>query len=322
MRAMQVPELGGPEAVRLVELPEPVAGDGEVLIDVKAAGVSFPDLLLTQGLYQEKPDLPFIPGIEVAGIVRSVPAGLHIAEGDRVASYVPIGGYAEVVAASPSVTFRLPEELTFQQGAAIAMNFQTVHFALARRGRLKAGEHVLVHGAAGGIGTAAIQVAKGLGARVSAVVDTAENASVAQTAGADNVVVSTEEWAKALREFGPVNVTVDPVGGDFFTDSLRLLAPEGRHLVIGFAAGGIPEVKVNRLLLRNIEVVGVGWGAFLKVDETVAAESAHELARLAREGFVRPVIGATYPLDRAAEALVALRERTANGKLVIDLSGS
>lgn len=322
MRAMQVPELGGPEAVRLVELPEPVAGDGEVLIDVKAAGVSFPDLLLTQGLYQEKPDLPFIPGIEVAGIVRSVPAGLHIAEGDRVASYVPIGGYAEVVAASPSVTFRLPEELTFQQGAAIAMNFPTVHFALARRGRLKAGEHVLVHGAAGGIGTAAIQVAKGLGARVSAVVDAAENASVAQTAGADNVVVSTGEWAKALREFGPVNVTVDSVGGDFFTDSLRLLAPEGRHLVIGFAAGGIPEVKVNRLLLRNIDVVGVGWGAFLKVDETVAAESARELARLALEGFVRPVIGATYPLDRASEALVALRERTANGKLVIDLSGS
>jgi NADPH2:quinone reductase len=213
----------------------------------------------------------------------------------------------------------LPDELDFNQGAAIAMNFQTVHFALARRGRLAPGEHVLVHGAAGGIGTAAIQVAKGLGASVTAVVDTAAHVGIAEAAGADQVFVADEEWAKALRSVGPVDVTVDPIGGDYFTDSLRLLAPEGRHLVIGFAAGGIPEVKVNRLLLKNIEVVGVGWGAFLAVDESIAAASAVDLARLAREGFVRPVVGATFPLERAGAALDALRDRSASGKVVLEI---
>jgi NADPH2:quinone reductase len=160
-------------------------------------------------------------------------------------------------------------------------------------------------------------VAKGLGARVTAVVDTAANVATAEAAGADEVFVADEEWAKAVRSVGPVDVTVDPLGGDYFTDSLRLLAPEGRHLVIGFAAGKIPEVKVNRLLLKNIEVVGVGWGAFLAVDESIAAASAADLARLAREGFVRPVIGATFPLQRAGEALDALRDRSASGKVVL-----
>ncbi|WP_280415011.1 NADPH:quinone oxidoreductase family protein [Nocardia carnea] len=319
MRAMQISDLGGPDALELVELPDPVAAPGKVLIEVQAAGVSFVDLLMTQGLYQDKPDLPFVPGIEVAGFVRSAPADTGYRVGDRVAAYVPNGGYAEVVAAAPEVTMALPAELGFDQGAAIAMNFQTVHFALARRGRLQQGEHVLVHGAAGGIGTAAIQVAKGLGAQVTAVVDTEANIDVAKTAGADNVVAIGDGWAETVAQSGPVNVTVDPVGGDFFTDSLRLLAPEGRHLVIGFAAGGIPQVKVNRLLLKNIEVVGVGWGAFLAVDQTIAAASAAELDRLARAGFIRPIVGATYPLERAAEALCALRDRTAAGKLVIEV---
>lgn len=319
MRAMQISGLDGPDALEPVDLPDPVAAPGQILIEVQAAGVSFVDLLMTQGLYQDRPDLPFVPGIEVAGIVRNAPAdtGFHV--GDRVAAYVPNGGYAELVTAAPAVTMALPAELSFEQGAAIAMNFQTVHFALARRGRLRDGEHVLVHGAAGGIGTAAIQVAKGLGARVTAVVDTEANTEVAKTAGADTVVVIGDGWAEAVAQAGPVNVTVDPVGGDFFTDSLRLLAPEGRHLVIGFAAGGIPQVKVNRLLLKNIEVVGVGWGAFLAVDDTIAAASAAELGRLARAGFLRPIVGATYPLERAGEALRALRDRTATGKLVIEV---
>lgn len=319
MKAMQITTLEGPAAMQLVEIPEPVAGAGELLIDVKAAGVSFVDLLMSQGLYQDKPELPFVPGIEVAGLVRSVPAGSSFQVGDRVAAYVKTGGYAQVVAASLATTMALPEELDFNQGAAVAMNFQTVHFGLARRGRVVAGEHVLVHGAAGGIGTAATQVAKGLGANVTAVVDTAANIGTAELAGADRVVVADEEWAKAVTEIGPVDVTVDPVGGDFFMPSLRLLAPEGRHLVIGFAAGGIPEVKVNRLLLKNIEVVGVGWGAFLAVDDSIAATSATDLIRMAREGFIRPVVGSTVPLAEAAEALHALRDRTASGKLVIEI---
>jgi NADPH2:quinone reductase len=319
MRAMQIAELGGPDKLKLVDVPDPVPSPANVLIDVQAAGVSFVDLLMTQGLYQDKPDLPFVPGIEVAGTVRSAPDGTRFRVGDRVAAYVNTGGYAEVAVASPAFTMALPDELDFNQGAAIAMNFQTVHFALARRGRLRSGEHVLVHGAAGGIGTAAIQVAKGLGAHVTAIVDCEANIDVAKAAGAHDVVVAQDGWAKAVAGVGPVNVTVDPVGGDFFTDSLRLLAPEGRHLVIGFAAGGIPEVKVNRLLLRNIDVVGVGWGAFLAVDDTIAAASAAELARLSGEGFVRPVVGATFPLDRAADALYALRDRTASGKLVVEV---
>jgi NADPH2:quinone reductase len=270
MRAMQISELDGPSAMRLVDVPEPEAGEDLALIDVRSAGVSFVDLLMTQGQYQEKPELPFIPGIEVAGVVRRAPAGVHFSAGDRVAAYVPFGGYAEVVAAKPQTTFRIPDQLTFEQGAAIAMNFPTVHFALQRRGRVAPGEHVLVLGAAGGI--------------------------------------------------GPVNVVVDPLGGDVFAAALRLLAPEGRHLVIGFAAGGIPEVRVNRLLLKNIEVVGVGWGAFLAVDPTIAASSAAELARMTSEGFVNPVIGRTYELADAAAALVALQDRTGTGKLAIKVS--
>ena len=322
MKAMQIAELNGPKALELVNIPEPVASPNDVIIDVKAAGVSFVDVLMTRGQYQDRPELPFVPGIEVAGVVRSAPTNAEVSSGDRVAAYIKHGGYAEVALADPAVTFKLPDELSFEQGAAFAMNFQTVHFALVRRGRLKVGEHVLVHGAAGGIGTAATQVAKGLGAHVTAVVDSEENASVAKQAGADEVVVAGDGWADRVRAgtLGPVDVTIDPVGGDFFTDSLRLLAPEGRHLVIGFAAGGIPEVKVNRLLLKNIEVVGVGWGAFLAVDDSIAATSAAELTRLSRAGFVRPVVGGTFSLPNSANALLALQDRTASGKLVIVVS--
>ncbi|KOS53783.1 NADPH:quinone oxidoreductase family protein [Rhodococcus rhodochrous] len=319
MKAVQISTLEGPGAVELVELDEPTATDTEVVIDVKAVGVSFVDALMTRGLYQVRPTLPFVPGVEVAGVVRSAPAGSSVKAGDRCAAYIPIGGYAEVVAAKPSVTFPLPDELSFEQGAAFAMNYQTVHFALVRRGRLKRGEHVLVHGAAGGVGTAAIQVSKGLGARVTAVVDTRANVPVAESAGADLVVVAEEGWAEAVRSSGAggVDVTVDPVGGDFFADSIRLLRREGRHLVIGFAAGGIPEIAVNRLLLKNIEVVGVYWGGFIEQDESIAADSAAELARLAREGYVRPVVGNSYPLAEAAQALIAIEERKASGKVVL-----
>lgn len=321
MRAIRISSLDGPAAVELVEVAEPEAAPGDIVIDVKAVGVSFVDALMTRGRYQVRPELPFVPGVEVAGIVRSAPAGAAVQAGDRCAAYVPRGGYAEVVAAKPAVTFLLPDELSFQQGAAFAMNFQTVHFALVRRGRLRAGEHVLVHGAAGGVGTAAIQVAKGLGATVTAVVDSAGTVSVAETAGADHVVVAGEGWADAVRTAAPqgIDVTVDPVGGEYFADSIRLLRPEGRHLVIGFAAGGIPEIAVNRLLLKNIEVVGVYWGGFVERDDTVAAASAAELSRLAREGFVRPVVGGVYPLADAAKALQAIEDRATSGKVVLDV---
>ncbi|WP_218040995.1 NADPH:quinone oxidoreductase family protein [Acrocarpospora macrocephala] len=290
-----------------------------MVIDVKAIGVSFVDVLMTRGLYQVRPELPFVPGVEIAGIVRSAPESALVRAGDRCAAHVPQGGFAETVVADPSLVFPLPDELSFEQGAAYAMNYQTVHFGLVRRGRLKAGEHVLVHGAGGGVGTAAIQVAKGLGAVVTAVVDSQATMSVAESAGADRVVAADDDWCGAVRSWYPrgVDITVDPVGGDYFLDSIRLLRREGRHLVIGFAAGGIPEIAVNRLLLKNIDLIGVYWGGFIAEDVSVAAESALALADLAKRGQVRPVVGGTYPLSEAAKALLSIEERTAHGKIVL-----
>ena len=321
MKAVRLTAEDGPDALEVAELPAPAAGPGQVLIDVHAAGVSFVDLLMTRGQYQERPAVPFVPGIEVAGVVREAATGSGISVGDRVAAQVSQGGYAEVVAASAATTFRLPDELDYRQGTALAVNYQTAHFALVRRGRLRSGEHVLVHGAAGGVGTASIQVAKGLGAEVVAVVRSERNAAVAKDAGADHVVTINADWPKQARQFAPAGyaIVVDPVGGDLFDDSLRLLAPEGRHLVIGFAAGGIPQLKVNRVLLRNIDVVGVGWGAFLKVDPAVVRDAAEDLSRMAADGSVRPLIGGAYALEDAASALRDLDNHQSSAKLVLDV---
>ncbi|ODU04523.1 MAG: alcohol dehydrogenase [Pseudonocardia sp. SCN 72-86] len=321
MRAVRITSLDGPDLVEYVEVDEPDAGPGDVVIEVAAAGVSFVDALMTRGLYQVRPELPFVPGVEVAGVVRSAPAGALVAAGDRCVAYVPIGGYAGVAVAAPEVTFPLPDELSYAEGAALAMNFQTAWFALVRRGRLRAGEHVLVLGAAGGVGTAAIQVAKGFGATVTAVVSTTSKAEVARQAGADHVVLAGEGWATQVRGgAGPVDVTVDSVGGEVFADAIRLLRAEGRHLVIGFAAGDIPTIALNRLLLKNIEVVGVYWGGFVEQDVSIAAEAAAVLTRLAREGVVKPVVGAVHALADAAKALTAVENRTAEGKLVLEIA--
>jgi len=319
MRALQLERTEGPEGLVQVDLPEPEAGD-QVLIDVVAAGVSFPDLLLTRGQYQVKPPLPFIPGVEVAGVVRSAPAGASVKAGDRVMAFTLFGGWAEVVAAPPNMTFPVPEGWSFEAAAGTVMNYHTAHFALHRRGRLKAGETVLVHGAAGGVGTATIQVARGAGARVLAVVSSEEKAEVARSAGADLAVLSTGDWVSRVKDATQgrgVDVVMDPVGGDIFDLSLKCLAPEGRLLVVGFAGGRIPEVKVNRLLLRNVDVVGVAWGAFILQEPQLTAEIAQGLAALAEKGFVEPLVGSTFPLEQAARALRELESRKATGKVVL-----
>lgn len=323
MRAVQIVSLDGPGAVEVVDIPEPEGKATDVIIDVRAAGVSFVDALMTRGLYQVKPELPFVPGVEVAGVVRSAPAGASVKAGDRCAAYVPQGGFAEVAVADPSVTFPIPVSLSFEEGAAFAMNYQTVHFALVHRGRLAAGERVLVHGAAGGVGTAAIQVAKGLGAEVVAVVDSEKNTDVARKSGADVVISADDDWVSKVRMAAPggIDVVVDPVGGDFFHDTLRLIRRDGRHLVIGFAAGGIPEVAVNRLLLKNIDLVGVYWGGYVAEDVQIAAKAASELARLADAGFIRPPVGGSYLPEAASEALASLEDRTSSGKLVLTFAG-
>ena len=271
-------------------------GEG-VLIDVHAAGVSFPEVLQTRGEYQLKPPLPFIPGSEVAGIVRSASPNAGVAVGERVAAFCALGAFAERAVAPPFLTFPLPDVLDFAQGAGLILNHHTAYFALALRGRLRAGETVLVHGAAGGVGTAALQVARGLSARSIAVVSSDAKAQIARAAGADEVLSVDGSWKDEAKELtgGGVDVVLDPVGGERFTDSLRSLREDGRLVVVGFTGGSIPEVKVNRLLLSNVEVVGAGWGAYALAKPQLCREVGEVLARMIDEGFVRPLVGERFP---------------------------
>jgi NADPH2:quinone reductase len=327
MRAVQIVELTGPEsALAEADVPEPEAshvltpGSG-VVVDVHAAGVSFPEVLQTRGQYQVKPPLPFVPGSEVAGVVRSAPEGAAVREGDRVAACCLLGAFAEVAVAPDFLTFPLSDELDFAQGAGLILNYHTALFSLTHRGRLAEGETVLVHGAAGGVGTATLQIAKGLGARTLAVVSSDEKERVAREAGADEVVRSDGAWKDEVKELsgGGVDIVIDPVGGDRFTDSLRSLREGGRLVVVGFTGGSIPEVKVNRLLLNNTEVVGAGWGAFVMGKPGINREIGQEVTRLVDEGYVRPIVGARFPLERAREALELIDGRGATGKVVLEL---
>ncbi len=319
MRAMQIQRLDGPESVSMAEVDEPKADGKQFLIEVHAAGVAFPDLLMSRGGYQMKPPLPFVPGSEVAGIVRSAPDGAKLQVGSRVAGFPGIGGFQELVAVHPGAVFALPDRISFEAGAALPMNYLTVGFALVRRGRLRAGETVLVHGAAGGVGSAAVQVAKAFGARVIAVVSTADKQAIAKQAGADDVVLAEGflEATKGLTGGRGVDVVLDPVGGDRFTDSLRSLAPEGRLLVVGFTGGEIPTVKVNRLLLNNVDVVGVGLGAFMMREPSLLQDEWARLLPHLEAGRLDPPIGAVYPLEDAARALSEMEARRALGKIVL-----
>ena len=327
MRAIQIVEESGPDsALKLAELPPPEAshmltpGEG-VLVEVHAAGVSFPELLQTRGEYQMKPPLPFVPGSEVGGIVIGAPAGAAVAEGDRVAAFCALGGWAETAVAPAFFTFKLPDSMDFAQGAGLVLNYHTAYFSLVLRGRLKEGESVLVHGAAGGVGTASLQVAKALGASTIALVSSDAKREVAEAAGADHVVMLGESWKDEVKELsgGGVDVVLDPVGGDRFTDSLRSLRENGRLIVVGFTGGSIPEVKVNRLLLKNTEVVGAGWGAYVMGKPQLNIEIGEAIGRMIDAGFVRPIVGERFAMDDAAGALHALDERRATGKIVLDV---
>jgi NADPH:quinone reductase len=330
MKAIQIVDLTGPDsALELVDLPEPesthmLSGpspDSAVVVDVHCAGVAFPELLQTRGQYQIKPPLPFVPGSEVAGVVRSAPADATVQAGDRVAAFCALGGFAETAVAPPFLTFALPAELDFAQGAGLILNYHTAYFSLHLRGRLREGETVLVHGAAGGVGTAALQVAKGLGARTIAVVSSEVKEKVALEAGADHVVRSDGAWKDEAKELsgGGVEVVFDPVGGSLFTDSLRSLREGGRLIVVGFAGGSIPEVKVNRLLLGNTEIIGAGWGGYVMGRPQVNLEIGAAVNRMIEQGNVAPIVGEHFPLERAADALRAIDERRATGKIVLDV---
>ncbi|KUI24346.1 alcohol dehydrogenase [Mycobacterium sp. IS-1742] len=320
MKALLAQELSGPAGLVYTDVDDPVPGEA-VIIDVGAAGVCFPDLLLLRGEYQLKLDPPFIPGMEVAGTVRSAPESSGLQPGQRVSAFTMMGGFAQRVAALPDSVIPTPDGVDDASAAALLGNYYTMQFALARRGGLTPGETVLVLGSAGGIGTAAIQLAKAQGATVIAMVHRSGAEDFLRGVGADVVLPLADGWKQAVMDATGgqgVDIVVDPIGGPAFDDAVRVLAPEGRLLVIGFAAGGgIPTVKVNRLLLRNVSVVGVGWGEFVRRKPSAQAAVGAELGRLVDAGL-RPPPPVRYALSDGPAALQALADREIKGKLVLE----
>jgi NADPH:quinone reductase len=320
MKALVAHELSGPSGLTYTDVEDVVGNDDVVVVDVGAAGVCFPDLLLLRGEYQLRLDPPFIPGMEVAGVVRSAPYESTIKPGQRVSAFTMMGGYAERVVVTEESVLPTPDDIDDAQAVALLGNYYTMYFALARRGALRHGETVLVLGSAGGIGTASVQIAKAMGARVIAMVHRPEAMEFVESLGADVVLSLTDGWLQAVKDHTGgrgVDLVVDPIGGEAFDDAIRALATEGRLLVIGFAAGGIPTVKVNRLLLRNVSVVGVGYGEF--VNRTPGAQSlfGFGVAKLVEAGL-RPPPPVRFPLSKGAEALESLASGEVQGKLVLE----
>ena len=321
MRSVQVIRLEGPSGVEVVDTEEPSPGAGDVLVAVHALGMAWPDLLLTRGQYQIKPDPPFQLGVDLAGVVVRAPDASGFSEGDRVAGCLMFGAGADLVALPADSVFRLPDDIDFVKAAALPLNYLTAQFALETRAQLREGETVLVHGAAGGVGSACLQVARGYGARTVAVVSTQTKADFVTSLGADHVVLS-DGFLGAVKELTDgrgVDVVVDVVGGDLMTDSLRALAPMGRLLVVGFTGGRIPEVKVNRLLLNNIDVRGVGWGRFATARPGFMHKQWDALLPMIRSGVVDPPVGTTYPVEEVTRALEDLDHRRVLGKTVLTL---
>ncbi|MEI2715293.1 MAG: NADPH:quinone oxidoreductase family protein [Nocardioides sp.] len=322
MRAAQVVTTTGPADVVINEVDSPTPQAHDVLIEVHAVGISFPDLLLSKGQYQIKPEPPFTLGVDFAGVVLDpgAPESSGFQVGQRVCGVNAYGGAAEVVANPVIFTFPLPDNVSYEQGAALPMNYLTAQFALKQRGGIKAGETVLVNGAAGGVGTATLQVAKGYGAKTIALVSTEEKAEVARSAGADEVIVGSDfrDAVKDLTGGRGADIMLDVAGGDAFTDYLRCLAEGGRLLVVGFASGqGIPEVKVNRLLLNNIDVRGVGWGAYAMTRPGYMQQQWLELAPMLESGVLNSPIGKTYDFADFGAALQDLDDRRTLGKSVV-----
>lgn len=324
MRAMRVVRLDGPDALELHDVAVP-DGAHDVIIEVHAAGVAFADLLMTRGKYQIKPEPPFIPGSDIAGIVLRAPEGSNLKAGQRVTGVARTGAWAEVAGGSPAMIFPIPDAMEFGAATSLTVNYQTSYFALMMRGALQSGETVLVHGAAGGVGSAAVQIARGAGATVIAVARGDEKRAATIEMGADHAIDADGDWlaeVRSLTDGRGVDVLYDPVGGDRFLDSVRALAPGGRLLVVGFAGGSIPTVQVNRLLLRNTSVVGVAWPEYARVDPAMPQACAEGLARMWEQGYIKPVVGKRFPLERAADALREIEERRAVGKIVLDVRQS
>ncbi|HEX2729144.1 MAG TPA: NADPH:quinone oxidoreductase family protein [Rubrobacteraceae bacterium] len=323
MRAWQVHELGDPKsALNLVETPEPRPGSGEVVVEVEAAALNFFDILLCKGEYQEKPDLPFTPGAEVSGTITEIGEGVDLQPGQRVIATPPLpnGGLAGKVIAPASGVFPIPDSMPFESAAAMHIVYQTAHFALHRRAALREGETVLVHAGAGGVGSAAIQLAKAAGASVIATAGGPEKIEVCRNLGADVTVDYREDnfidVVKETTEGRGADIIFDPVGGDVFDGSRRCVAFEGRIVVIGFAGGRIAEAPTNHLLVKNYSVVGLHWGLYAKVMPHLIPETHQELMRLYEAGRIDPLIYDTVPFEVVPEALDLLGSRKTYGKLI------
>lgn len=322
MKAIVVEAFTTPDALRPTEIDAPRPGEGELRLEVKAAGCNFSDLLLLKGEYQVKPAFPFIPGGEVAGIVREIGPGVTgFSEGDRVLSRCGLGGYAEEVVVPTATTYTLPDALSFEAGAAMPTVYPTSYLALADRGHLRAGETLLVHAAAGGVGLAAVQIGRALGARVIATAGGSEKLEIAREAGAEVLIdYRKEDFVERVMEATEgqgADVIYDSVGGDTTDRSLKCIKWNGRLLVIGFASGTIPSVQLNRVMLKNISVVGLHWSAYPEREPEAIDGCFESLFELARAGSIAPLVSASFPLAEAGAALEALGSRKTVGKVVL-----
>ena len=331
MRALLSTRAGGPETLELRDLPDPAPAAGQLLIAVKACAINFPDVLIIEDKYQARPPRPFAPGGEIAGIVEAVGEGVSGWQpGDRIMGAIGHGGLAQRIAVTPGRLYRLPDERSYAEGAALLLTYGTTIHALLDRGRIEAGQRLLVLGAAGGVGLAAVELGKALGAKVVAAVSSEEKAEAVHRAGADEAIVYprgpfSKEQSKALAEqfkaaAGPngYDVIYDPVGGDYAEPALRAIGWEGRYLVIGFPAG-IPRLPLNLTLLKSCDVCGVFWGAFASRNPEANRVHVEHLFQLWADGKIAPRITQTYPLERGGEAIAKLAARSAIGKLVVEV---
>ncbi|GAA0672211.1 NADPH:quinone reductase-like Zn-dependent oxidoreductase [Sphingomonas insulae] len=329
MRALLSTTPGGPETLELTELPDPAPVKGQVLIDVKACAINYPDVLIIEDKYQFKPQRPFAPGGEIAGIIAALGEGVTDWQvGDRVMGVIGHGGLATKIATEPQRLYRLPEERSFAEGAALILTYGTTIHALLDRGHLKAGQSLLVLGAAGGVGLAAIELGKAYGAHVVAAVSSDDKAAAAKAAGADETIIYgrapfDKDQSKALAEQfkasggrGGFDVIYDPVGGDYAEPALRSIAWEGRYLVVGFPAG-IPKLPLNLTLLKSCDVCGVFWGAFAARDPEANKSHVNELFRLWRDRSIAPNVTETFSFERGGDAITRMAARAAIGKLVV-----
>jgi NADPH:quinone reductase len=324
MRAVLCKEFAGPEKLVIADVPPPPLRDGTVRINIHAAGVNFADTLLVTGQYQDKPPLPFTPGMEVAGVVAEVASGVtHLRRGDRVLASVGRGAFAEEVVTEADGVHPIPDRMDFVTAAGFPVAYSTSYGAFAWRGRLKPGEWVLVLGASGGVGLTAVEIAKAMGATVIAAAGGADKLAIAQRAGADHLIDYTREHirdrVKDITGGRGVDVVYDPVGGDAFDQSLRSIAWEGRVIVIGFAGGRIPQIPANIVLVKNIDIVGFFWGSYRRHKPKLMADSFPQLFRWFEEGKLKPHVSHTLDFSEVARALDLLKTRKSTGKVVLTM---